>query len=109
MNEQGPPATPATGVTDKLGPEVYRLAIAYRPEQAAALVRRALHAEVAGIEQNTIGASHAVYMATLADGRRCVVRVATHPEHDLAVELWATERCRALGVPVPEVLACEVT
>jgi hypothetical protein len=31
-----------------------------------------------------------------------------HPEHDLARELWATERCRAAGVPAPRLLAADL-
>lgn len=89
------------------GPDEYRLARAYPAQAAAALVERALGIQVVAIERDRTGGSHAVFFAQLADGQECVARVATHPEHDLARELWAAEQCRALGVPVPEVLAAD--
>jgi hypothetical protein len=52
---------------------------------------------VARIERDRVSGSHAVFFVTLADGRECVLRVATHPEHDLARELWAAEQRRAAG------------
>ena len=86
------------------GPEVYRLSRAYPPEAAAALIEGALGSAVARIERDTVSGSHAVFFATLAGGEECVARIATHPEHNLARELWAAEQCRQRGVPVPPVL-----
>ena len=90
------------------GPEVYRLAQAHRTADARAALRRTLGVGVARLRRSPVGGSHAVYLATLADGRACVARFATHPEHDLARELWATERCRVAGVPAPRLLAADL-
>jgi aminoglycoside phosphotransferase (APT) family kinase protein len=90
------------------GPDVYRVARAHRREDAAAEVERLLRKRVAYIERSTIGASHAVYFVTLAGGRRCVARFATHAEHRLDLEVWASERCRQVGLPVPRVLVTDL-
>jgi aminoglycoside phosphotransferase (APT) family kinase protein len=90
------------------GPEVYRLARAHRTADARAAVERALGGRVARLRRSPVGASHAVYLATLADGLQGVARFATHPDHALARELWATERCRAAGVPAPRLLAADL-
>jgi aminoglycoside phosphotransferase (APT) family kinase protein len=87
------------------GPEAYRLARAYPPEAAAALLERALGEPPAWVLRDDVGGSHAVYFAGLSAGDEVVLRVATHPEHDLDRELWAQERCRLSGVPIAPVLA----
>src|SRR5205823_8620361 len=89
--------------------EVYRLARAYPSATAEALIECALGSRVVGIERDTVSGSHAVFFAALASGEECVVRIATHPEHDLARELWAMEQCGKRGVPVPAVLAAATT
>jgi len=91
------------------GPEVYRLSRAYRTAAAQALIERALGTRVVRIERDTVSGSHGVFFATLANGETCVARIATHPEHDLARELWAMEQCRRRGVPVPTLLAAETS
>jgi aminoglycoside phosphotransferase (APT) family kinase protein len=63
---------------------------------------------VAAVDRSVVGASHAVYLVTLADGRACVARFATHPEHELRREVWVTERCRRAGVPAPRLLAADL-
>jgi aminoglycoside phosphotransferase (APT) family kinase protein len=90
------------------GPDCYQRAQAHRIEDAAALVEGALGRRVARIERDDVAGSRAVYFVTLADGLECVLRVATSPGQDLALERWAMEQCRARGVPVPEILAGEM-
>jgi hypothetical protein len=62
-------------------------------------LERALGVRVARLRRSPVGSSHAVHLATLADGREGVARFATHPDHALARELWATARCRAAAPP----------
>lgn len=87
------------------GPEVYRLAQSFCESAARALVEGALHTSVRAIQRNEVAGSHAVFFAETTTQGECVLRVATHPEHDLALELWAEARGRKAGVPVPKVLA----
>ncbi len=98
----------ANGASGDEGPEVYRLAKAHRREDAAAMVTRLMGVPVTAIDRSGVGASHAVYFVTLADGQECVARFATHSEHDLPREVWATERCRLTGVPAPRLLAADL-
>lgn len=93
---------------DLLGPEVYRLAQTCRSEAILARAEHLLGAKVIYIERDSIGGSHAVFFVTLENGEQCVVRAATHPEHDLRLQIWVAERCRLLGLPVPETLACDL-
>jgi aminoglycoside phosphotransferase (APT) family kinase protein len=93
---------------DDEGPEVYRLARSYPTADAVAAVERVLATRVAAAHRSTVGSSHAVFFVALEDGRRCVARVATHPEHALARELWATEVCRRAGVPAPRLLGADL-
>ena len=79
----------------------------HAPEEAVAFVESALSVGVVGVEKDVVGASHATYFMRLDDGREVVARIAIHPGHDLARDLWATETCRRLGVPAPEVLAAQ--
>ena len=74
-------------------------------EEADSLVQDALGVGVSRVEKDVVGASHAIYFLQLGDGREVVARVAIHPEHDVARDLWAMEVCRARGVPAPRVLA----
>ena len=90
------------------GPEVYRLARAYSVDTLIPLAELALGSRIARVERDSLGGSHAVYFAALENGEECVIRVATHPEHDMALELWVTERIRSLGLPVPETLAYDL-
>ncbi len=87
------------------GPEVFRLAQAHSTQDAVEALERSLKVTVEGIDRSGVGSSHAVYVVDLEDGRRCVARFATHPEHRLAQEVWASERCRQSGLPVPRLLA----
>lgn len=89
------------------GPEVYQLARAHRTEHAAAAVERLIRDKVVAIERTTVGSSHAVYLVTLPGGREYVARFATHHEHLLAREVWASECCRQAGLPVPRMLAAD--
>ena len=87
------------------GPEVFRLAQAHRTQDAVQALEQTLRVTVVGIDRSAVGSSHAVYLVDLTDGRRCVARFATHPEHRLAQEVWASERCRQAGLPVPRFIA----
>ena len=91
------------------GPEVFRLARAHSTQDAVEALERLLKVTVVGIDRSGVGSSHAVYVVDLEDGRRCVARFATHPEHRLAQEVWASERCRQSGLPVPRLLAGALT
>lgn len=90
------------------GPEVYRLAQSFSEETALALIEETLGETVQAIQRNEVAGSHAVFFAVTSRGER-VLRVATHPEHDLALELWAEAQGRAAGVPVPGMLASVTT
>jgi aminoglycoside phosphotransferase (APT) family kinase protein len=90
-------------------PDVYRLAQAYPVEAVTARAQSLLPAPIVHIERDRIAGSHAVYYVVLESGGECVVRVATHPEHDLPLQIWVTEQCRSLGLPVPETLAVDLT
>jgi aminoglycoside phosphotransferase (APT) family kinase protein len=89
------------------GPDVFRLAQAHRTQDAVLALERTLRVSVVGIQRSAVGSSHAVYLVDLEDGRRCAVRFATHAEHRLAQEVWASERCRQSGLPVPRLLGAD--
>ena len=86
------------------GPEVYRLAQSFSESAARALIEATLGSSVRTTQRNEVAGSHGVFFAETAEGEY-VLRVATHPEHNLALELWAEAQARKAGVPVPEVLA----
>ncbi len=90
------------------GPEVYRLSRAFSVESLFPALERSLGSRIARVERDSLGGSHAVFFVTLEDGEERVLRIATHPEHDLALEIWVGERCRSLGLPVPETIACSL-
>lgn len=78
--------------------------------EVVALVEAVLGGRVARIERDTLGASNAVYFVSLAAGPECVVRISPPERRDLlAQEVWAYRQSRALGVPVPEILAVETS
>ena len=80
-------------------------------QDVVALIDSKLRRKVVHLERDTVGASHAVYFATLAAGADCVVRVSCDPDfyHLLEQEVWAATQCRERGVPVPEILAYEMS
>src|SRR4051794_1229487 len=90
------------------GPAVYNLAQSYPSEAVRARVEEALHTPVDRIQRDTVAGSHAFFFVVLKSGQECVVRVATPPKHPLPLQLWVTERCRSLGLPVPETLAADL-
>lgn len=92
-----------------MGPEVYRLARSYPPGAAERAVERLIGVSVVEVDRIAVGASHAVYAVRLQDGRDCIARFATHPEHELDLELWALECARQVGVPVPQVFAADLS
>lgn len=91
---------------DGLGPEWYRRLSVHRVADAEALIEHALGRSPLIVRKDTAGSSHAVYFVTLADGGEVVLRVAMQPDQDEALERWMIGRCRAAGVPVPDVLVC---
>lgn len=103
------PWTMRSNTTAGEGPEVFRFARAHSTQDAVEALERLLNVTVVGIVRSGVGSSHAVYVVDLEDGRRCVARFATHPEHRLAQEVWASERCRQSGLPVPRLLAGALT
>lgn len=94
-------------MTGELGPEWYLRIRTHTVEDAAALIRGVLGLTPLAVEKDATGASHAVYFAQLPDGTDCVLRVATQEDQDEGLERWVIEQCGQLGVPVPEVLACQ--
>lgn len=77
------------------------------PAVIAGAVRRATGANLARHERIMAGLSNEVYAVTTADGQAVIVRIAHAPGPQFAQERWAIERCRAAGVPVPEILSLE--
>jgi aminoglycoside phosphotransferase (APT) family kinase protein len=78
------------------------------PEDACAVAEHALGRRTLAAERDRVGASNDVYFVTLADGEECVVRIGRAEWRYLVPqEVWAVGRCRALGVPAPDVLAAD--
>ena len=73
----------------------------------AGAVRRATGSDVVRHERILAGLTNEVYAATAADGQAVIVRIAHAPGPQFEQERWAIERCRAAGVPVPEILALD--
>ena len=76
-------------------------------EVIAGAVRRATDSDMAGHERIMAGLTNEVYAATTADGQAVIVRISHSPGPQFEQERWAIERCRAAGVPVPEILSLE--
>jgi hygromycin-B 7''-O-kinase len=78
------------------------------PEDALVVAEHALGRRAIAAERDRVGASNDVYFVTLADGDQCVVRIGRAEwRHLVPQEVWAIGRCRALGVPAPEVIAAD--
>jgi aminoglycoside phosphotransferase (APT) family kinase protein len=76
----------------------------------AALVERELGQRPVTLARHQHGIVNAVYFVELAAGGGCVVRISELRYRDyVKLELWAIERARATGVPVPELLAADTT
>ncbi len=80
-------------------------------DELCALLRRELGSQVLALTRVHLGVINVVYTAQLGNGLECFVKVAPHGRggHRLREEVWAFERCRAVGVPTPEVLAFDPT
>lgn len=76
-------------------------------EELRALLHRELGSPVRERARVQLGVMNLVYAARLANGLECFVKLAPagRGEHRLREEVWAFKRCRAAGVPTPEVLA----
>ncbi len=82
----------------------------HMPQDVLALTESVLGNRVTRIEKDYLGASNAVYFATLADGLHCVVRISPPDQGALlAQEIWAYTQARVVGVPVPEILAADTS
>ena len=77
------------------------------PEVIADVVRRTTGAGLARHERILAGLTNEVYAATALDGQAVIVRISHHPGPQFEQERWAIARCRAAGVPVPEILLLE--
>jgi hygromycin-B 7''-O-kinase len=72
------------------------------------LVAATLHAEVAEIERDILGASNATYFIRLADSTECVVRISPIDQSELlAQQIWALHRAAEAGLPVPTIFAAD--
>ena len=79
-------------------------------KEVIALTESALRGCVTRIEQDALGASNAVYFIALTDGQDYVVRISLHDQPELVdQEVWAIAQLRALGVPVPDILAADAS
>jgi hygromycin-B 7''-O-kinase len=77
------------------------------PDDARAVAEHVLGRRAVAAERDRVGASNAVYFVALAGGDECVVRIGRAEWHRVPQEVWALGRCRALGVPAPEVLGAD--
>jgi aminoglycoside phosphotransferase (APT) family kinase protein len=71
------------------------------------VVKRATGHDVAEHEQLMRGYDNEVYRVWTKQGERFIVRVNQHGNVGFREEAWAMERCRAEGVPVPDVYGIE--
>jgi aminoglycoside phosphotransferase (APT) family kinase protein len=71
------------------------------------LVRRATGQEGISREKIVRGYDSEVYLVDTRQGDRFVVRIRHHGGVSFEQEAWAIGRCRAVGVPAPEVLLVE--
>jgi Ser/Thr protein kinase RdoA (MazF antagonist) len=71
------------------------------------VVKRATGHDVAEYEQLVRGYDNEVYRVRTRSGERFIVRVSQHGPVGFREEAWAMERCRAEGVPVPDVYGIE--
>ena len=78
-----------------------------RPDEIAAVVGKVTRQPIAGYEKLVRGYDNEVYVVTLHDGSRFVVRIRRHGELPMEDEAWAIEQARAAGAPVPVVYLCE--
>ena len=69
-----------------------------------ALVQRATGQRAVARQQVTRGYDNEVYTVTTDRAQELVVRIRRHGDVGFAQEAWAIARCRATGVPVPDVL-----
>src|SRR5258707_9632958 len=77
------------------------------PDLIAGAVRRATGTDMARHERIMAGLSNEVYAASAVDGQAVIVRISHAPGPQFEQERWAIERCRDVGVPVPEMLLLE--
>jgi aminoglycoside phosphotransferase (APT) family kinase protein len=77
---------------------------------AAASAEAALSGAVASVQRFTTSNRHYVYDVKLTDGRSAVVRIGLPEQRDAleAAARWS-DRLRPLGIPLPEVLARDLT
>lgn len=82
---------------------------AHTRKELIQLVEKVLGDKVAHIERKDLGEVNAVYFAILGGGTEVVIRVSPKEKVWSAFpqEAWAFQKCRAVGVPTPEVLAVE--
>lgn len=67
------------------------------------LIQQVTSDEPTSLEKLVRGYDNEVYVIQTRQGRDYIVRIQQHGEIGFAEEQWAIERCRAVGVPVPEI------
>jgi aminoglycoside phosphotransferase (APT) family kinase protein len=75
-------------------------------EHAAATVTTAVGQTTTQIDQVHGSVANQDFIATLADGRKLVLKFG--PEHEILAEAWACRRLRSLDVPVPQVIVLDL-
>lgn len=71
------------------------------------MVRKASGSPLSEKRRLLLGEASEVYAGQTEDGQELIIRIAHRDNSAFDSELWALERCRELGVPVPESLLVE--
>ncbi len=83
---------------------------AHTVDEVKTLTESVLGKKVTEMDRKDLGQINAVYFAALDDRTDCVVRISPKERNwnNFEEEAWAFEKCKAIGVPTPEVLAVDV-
>jgi len=68
------------------------------------VVKEVLNKEVVSKTKIIAGEANEVYDAELSDNSHVIIRISRANKSEFEQERWAIEKCRRVGVPVPEVL-----
>jgi len=77
------------------------------PALIARAARQVSTSPIAVTERIVHGEANEVYRILFASGLEVILRIARRAESGFEKEAWAIGRCRALGVPAPEVLSVQ--
>lgn len=72
------------------------------------LVQKATGQQPQSSQKIVRGYDNEVYAVKTQQGQVCIVRINRHGKTGFDQEAWALEKCRAAGVPVPEILLIDV-